>query len=88
MAGRIAARDMYGFFERILTEAGIATKRLEDGVEYHVRVADGATYEFYINPTRETKAVEHVCGMELLTEQAIDGVLELAPYAVAVIEKN
>ena len=88
VAGRVAAADMYGLLEQILTEAGVQVKQLEDGVEYHVRVADGVSYEFYINPTRETKKVEAVCGTELLTEQFVDGVLELAPYAVAVIEKK
>lgn len=88
MACRIAAQDMYGFFERILTEAGIAVKRLEEGVEYHVRVADDVVYEFYLNTTRETKTVEDVIGKELLTEEAMNGRLELKPYGVAVIEKK
>lgn len=88
VAGRVAAADMYGLLEQILTEAGVQVKQLEDGVEYHARVADGECFEFYINPTRESKTVEAVCGTELLTEQFVDGVLELAPYAVAVIEKK
>lgn len=88
VAGRMAAGDMCGLFEHILTEAGIEVKRFEEGVEYHVRIAEDSAYEFYINPTRETKQVENVSGIELLTEQPVSGTLKLEPFGVAVVEKG
>ena len=87
IAGRVAAGDMYGLFERILTEAGLEVKRFEEGVEYHARAAEDKIYEFYMNPTTEERQIENVSGKELITEQTIDGKLVLAPFGVAVVEK-
>lgn len=87
VAGRMAPGDMRGLFERVLNEAGVETLNLEEGVERHVRVADDAAYEFYLNPTREAKTVEAVYGKELLSGQMIEGAIALEPYGVAVVEK-
>ena len=85
-ACRVATPDMQQFFAQILAEAGVATKELL-GVEYHVRVADDKTYEFYLNYTSEEKVLEGVTGTELLTGEVVKGTLAMAPGAVAVVEK-
>lgn len=85
-ACRVAAADMRALFAQILSEAGIETKELS-GVEYHVRTAEDKTYEFYLNYSAEEKVIDGVTGKELLTEQAVDGTLVMAPWAVAAVEK-
>ena len=85
-ACRVAVSDMQQFFAQILAEAHVATKELL-GVEYHVRVADDKTYEFYLNYTSEEKVLEGITGTELLTGKAVEGALTLVSGAVAVVEK-
>lgn len=87
VAGRIAAADMYGFLEQLLTEAEIPVKQLEDGMEYHVRRTKDMVYECCLNLTRETKVVDGICGKELLSGQMVEGGLKLEPYGAAVVAK-
>ena len=78
---------MRALFAQILSEAGVKTKELA-GVEYHVRVAEDKTYEFYLNYTTEEQYLTNVNGTELLSGQGLDGELVMEPGAVAVVEKQ
>ena len=86
-ACRVEASDMRALFAQILSEAGVKTKELA-GVEYHVRVAEDKTYEFYLNYTTEEQYLTNVNGTELLSGQGLDGELVMEPGAVAVVEKQ
>ncbi len=83
---RVAASDMQQMFSQILAEVGVATKELY-GVEYHKRVADDKTYEFYLNYNSDEVILEGVYGTELLTGQQVEGTLKMEPGMVAVVEK-
>lgn len=77
---------MRPLFERLLADAGIAVKRLPEGVEYHVRTGEEGVYEFYLNCTPEPVTVEDVKGVDLVTGNAVGGSLELGGYGAAVIK--
>ncbi len=86
MAARTEASAMRPLFERLLADAGIAVKRLPEGVEYHVRTGEEGVYEFYLNCTPEPVTVEDVKGVDLVTGNAVGGSLELGGYGAAVIK--
>lgn len=81
---RVAPSDMQQFFACILEEAGVATRELY-GVEYHVRVAEDKTYEFFLNYTSCEQVLAGVSGTELLSGESIEGMLTMAPGDVAVV---
>jgi len=81
---RVASTDMQQIFAQILAEAGVATRELY-GVEYHVRVADDKTYEFFLNYTSCEQVLEGVSGEELLSGVCVEGTLTMASGAVAVV---
>ena len=85
MAARTEASAMRPLFERMLADAGIAVKRLPEGVEYHIRTGEEGAYEFYLNCTPEPVLVEDVRGVDLVTGDAVEGSLGLSGYGVAVV---
>lgn len=84
-AARCSAEQMRPLFERMLADGGIPVKRLPDGVEYHVRVGEEGTYEFYFNCNTQPVTLEGVKGINPETGEAVDGVLTLPGYGTAVI---
>jgi len=81
---RVAPSDMQQFFAQILAEAGVATKALY-GVEYHVRVAEDKTYEFFLNYTSCEQVLDGVSGKDLLSGACVEGTLTIAPGAVVIV---
>ncbi len=88
MAARVPAPQMRPLFETMLERGGIPAKKLPEGVEYHVRIGEEGTYEFYLNCTRELVAVENVSGLDMITGARIQGMLNLQEYGVAVVRNN
>lgn len=76
---------MRSLFETMLTDAGIAVKKLPEGVEYHKRQGEDRAYEFYLNHSQEEAVIENVTGINLLTGEKINGTLSVAAYDVAVV---
>ncbi len=76
---------MRPLFERMLGDAGIAVRKLPQGVECHVRTGEEGVYEFYLNWTKEAVTVPGVKGTDILSGGTVDGSLELSEYGVAVV---
>ena len=85
MAARTESSAMVPLFEKMLTDAGIAVRRMPEGVEYHVRTGEEGVYEFYLNCSGETVRVEDVRGLDLVTGNTVNGSLVLDGYGVAVV---
>jgi len=89
VAARIDYSKLGEIMERMLTDAGIATKSLPDGVQYHCRYADdGTSYGFYLNNTDEPQSVSDVHGTNIQSQNVVDGELELTPLGVAIIKEK
>lgn len=86
-AARSSAAQMVPLFEKMLKEAGIPVKKLPENVEYHIRSADGETYEFYLNCSETPVNVSGVSGTDLITGAILQGELSLSGYGVAVVQK-
>ena len=71
----------------MLADAGVPTKELPDGVEFHERVGEEGTYEFYFNCNTTNVMVSGVVGEDMLTGEQVDGALALEGYGVAVVRK-
>nr|WP_304429943.1 beta-galactosidase [uncultured Acetatifactor sp.] len=85
VAARTSAAAMRPLFERMLGDAGIAVRKLPEGVECHVRTGEEGVYEFYLNWTKEAVTVPGVKGTDILSGETLDGSLELSEYGVAVV---
>ena len=85
VAARTSAAAMRPLFERMLGDAGIAVRKLPEGVECHVRTGEEGVYEFYLNWTKEAVTVPGVKGTDILSGGTLDGSLELSEYGVAVV---
>ena len=73
----------------MLADAGIVTRCLPDGVQYHCRYADdGTAFGFYLNNTDGPQTVSEVHGTDIQTKHIVDGDMELAPLGVAIIREN
>ena len=89
VAARIDYSKLGEIMENMLTDAGIATKVIPDGVQYHCRYADdGTAYGFYLNNTEKPQTISEVHGTDIQTKHTVDGILELAPLGVAIIREN
>ena len=86
-AARSSAAQMTPLFEKMLNEAGIPIKKLPENVEYHMRSADGETYEFYLNCSEEPVMIPDVSGMDLITGAILQGELFLQGYGVTVVRR-
>ncbi len=86
VGARIDMDSMRDLFVTMANDTGVKIKKLPNGVEYHVRTSESETYEFYINCSNEEKAVEGVCGLNLLNDEKINGDLTLKINEVAVIK--
>ena len=89
VAARIDYSKLGEIMEQMLADAGIATKCLPDGVQYHRRYADDETsYGFYLNNTDEPQSISDVHGTNIQTQNVVDGELELTPLGVAIIKEK
>ena len=89
VAARIDYSKLGEIMEQMLVDAGITTKDLPDGVQYHCRYADdGTAYGFYLNNTDEPQIISKVHGTDIQTKNVFDGNMELAPLGVSIIREN
>ncbi|MDO4284565.1 MAG: beta-galactosidase [Eubacteriales bacterium] len=86
VAARVSAQEMSSLFRTMLAQAGIKTKDLPEGVEYHVRSGEQGSYSFYLNCGTQRAVIDSVSGTDLLRSKAVDGALTLEPGNVAIIE--
>ncbi|MCD7826701.1 MAG: beta-galactosidase [Clostridiaceae bacterium] len=84
VGARIEIESLRGIFGRMAEDAGITTKKLPLGVEYHKREADGQCYEFYLNNTEESQEIAGVDGENLLGSRMAGETLTLGRYEAAV----
>lgn len=87
VAARTTAAAMRPLFEKMLADAGIPTRHLPDGVEYHVRSGEEGDYEFYLNCTPDAVTLSEVSGKELLSDTQVNGTLCLPAYGAAVLTR-
>lgn len=88
VAARIDYDKLGCIMEQMISDAGIAMKKLPDGVQYHARYADdGTVYGFYLNNTESTQTVSDVCGTDILSGADISGTLTLDRYGVSIVRQ-
>ena len=80
--------DMDGFFARLLSEAGIETKKLPSGVEYHERIGESGVYEFYLNVSEGDAELTDLAGIDLITGCEISGAARLGPQKYLILERR
>lgn len=85
---RTEPEELGFLWEEMLENAGVETRKLPEGVEYHVRSGEEGTYAFYLNYTLGAVSIEGVRGTELLGGEEISGSLGLEPYGAAVVKNN
>jgi len=83
VAARVEAQGMAHIFATICEEVGIEKKCLEEGLEYHKREDETASYEFYLNWSDEMRYLEDKG--EILIGKKEDGKIVMAPKELAVI---
>ncbi|MBO7451883.1 MAG: beta-galactosidase trimerization domain-containing protein, partial [Clostridiales bacterium] len=83
-AARCSVDDLSDFIRILLEEAGIDTKDIPAGIEYHKRIGKNATYEFYLNLSSNSIELSNIEGINLMTGEQIRGSisLELREYLV------
>nr|WP_300839304.1 beta-galactosidase [uncultured Acetatifactor sp.] len=87
VAARTSAAAMRPLFERMLGDAGIAVRKLPQGVECHVRTGEEGVYEFYLNWTGAFVSIPGVTGQDLITGAEIIDTLTLPKYGTAVVRR-
>lgn len=86
VACRTAQPDIEYLYREMLDKAGIVYTKLPIGIEKHIRYADDAQYDFYLNTNTDTTFLTGIHGRDLLTGEDIDGTLELKKYQVTIIK--
>lgn len=88
VGARISPEKMTDIYRRMLEDAGVPARTLPEGVECHVRSAEGKAYEFFLNMSEEEKEISEAFGKDLLTGREALGGLRLLPYGAAVLEQE
>jgi len=88
VACRMKPYDMSMFFSEILAEAGVETKAIPEGVEYHVRYGENNYYEFYLNMNETAVELTDVNGYELISGAQLGGAVTLEKWQTAVVRKE
>lgn len=87
VGARLHDDGMESLYDAVCTMAGLDRNAPPQGVEYHVRVGERATYEFYLNFTAERREIRCKNGdVDLVTGDRVEGRFELEPFGVAVLE--
>ncbi|MGX7132823.1 beta-galactosidase [Enterococcus songbeiensis] len=82
----LSETGMKRLFDELLKELPIETFDLPEGIEWKTRVKENQTYHFLLNHKNEPVTVTvPTAGKELLTETALSGTIELAPFDVKII---
>lgn len=87
VACRMAPVDMKDLMLEMLSNAGVSTRELPEGVEYHVRYGQEKTYEFYLNASGKQISLSDVSGYDLMADKEMAGEFTMEPCQVAVIQK-
>lgn len=87
VAARLDQTTMQNLFADLLEKAGVPYQVLPEGVEKHIRTAEGKEYEFYLNSSEETQSMKACSGYDLLGKKQVEGELVLEKYGIAVLEK-
>ena len=77
---------MDGFFEKLLEDAKIEMKKLPSGIEFHKRYGADEVYEFYLNISEDTVAIENICGENMISGEQIEGIVSLEPKGYLVVK--
>ncbi len=89
VATRTESDGMEAILKHIWTEAGIAVKKLPEGVEYHKRENAQYSYEFYMNYTENEQTVDtDGAGMELLSGREVSDSCTIPPLDSIIIRKR
>ncbi len=83
-AARLEEAGMEAIFRQMWQDAGLETKALPPGVEFHRRIKQGAAYDFYLNYSDEEQTVEPGTAVDLITGKAVRGKAVLPPLGVMV----
>ena len=78
-AARIVNEDMGKLVRLLLSDAGINTKDLPSGIEYHARFTDECTYEFYFNVGEAPAEVTGLKGTDILSGEDLNGSVTILP---------
>ena len=78
-AARIVNEDMGKLVRLLLSDAGINTKDLPSGIEYHARFTDECTYEFYFNVGEAPAEVTGLKGTDILSGEEVNGSVTILP---------
>lgn len=78
-AARIVNEDMGKLVRLLLSDAGINTKDLPSGIEYHARFTDDCTYEFYFNVGEAPAEVTGLKGSDILSGEEVNGSVTILP---------
>ena len=81
---------MNGFFEKLIKEAELESKLLPAGIEFHKRYGTDSVYEFYLNLSDDTVALNDVCGENVISGEQIDGTvfIDSKGYLVVKVAKK
>ncbi len=72
-AARILPEELCGFLDMLISDAGIKTRELPSGIEWHRRIGKNATYDFYLNLSEQDVILSGLSGMDLVAGETIDG---------------
>ena len=76
-AARILPEELCGFLDMLISDAGIKTRELPSGIEWHRRIGKNATYDFYLNLSEQDVILSGLSGMDLVTGETIDGAVTI-----------
>lgn len=85
VAARASAIQMSGLLRKMLVDAGLKVIDLPEGIEYHERKSEDATYAFYLNDSTFPRELRVENGMDLISGQKVSGEIILEPAGVSVI---
>lgn len=86
VAARMESQANRRILELLVSRSGLDLPKLPEGVEYHVREAEGERYIFLLNPEEKEKQIDGINGTDLLTQKICDGIVKLEPYGVMVVK--
>ena len=86
VGARILLNDLAFLLKRILKDAGIDTKNLPEGVEYHRRTGENTAYDFYLNYNSEAVTLNGIKGINMLTGKPVEGDIKLEGLRTLIYE--
>lgn len=86
VAARTAISDLEPVIVKMLSDANIDYRVFPCGVEYHKRVSDEGTFEFFMNMTDVSVSIDGVTGVDMLSKAKLDGSITIPAMDVVVVE--